>query len=187
MAPLLHLRDVALTFGGQPLLEAAEIAVSAGERVCLVGRNGSGKSTLLKIAAGLVEPDHADRFVQPDGGSNADAGSGTAYTAESAATSGPIEAYAALLEKRAAHAIAGTFDSRWKSWGAAYGSTANVDGDEAVVGSHNLDIDTYGLAAGAGWSEGDFAFGAALGGGHSSFDLDGGLGSGDAGIFHAGV
>ncbi|MGO4173292.1 ABC-F family ATP-binding cassette domain-containing protein [Bosea sp. TAF32] len=65
MAPLLHLRDVALTFGGQPLLEAAEIAVSAGERVCLVGRNGSGKSTLLKIAAGLVEPDSADRFVQP--------------------------------------------------------------------------------------------------------------------------
>jgi ATP-binding cassette subfamily F protein uup len=65
MAPLLHLRDVALTFGGQPLLEAAEIAVSAGEKVCLVGRNGSGKSTLLKIAAGLVEPDSAERFVQP--------------------------------------------------------------------------------------------------------------------------
>ncbi len=65
MAPLLHLRDVALTFGGQPLLEAAEIAVSAGVRVCLVGRNGSGKSTLLKIAAGIVEPDHAEIFVQP--------------------------------------------------------------------------------------------------------------------------
>ncbi|WP_439497765.1 ABC-F family ATP-binding cassette domain-containing protein [Bosea sp. (in: a-proteobacteria)] len=65
MAPLLHLRDVALTFGGQPLLESAEIAVSPGERVCLVGRNGSGKSTLLKIAAGLVEPDSAERFLQP--------------------------------------------------------------------------------------------------------------------------
>jgi ABC transport system ATP-binding/permease protein len=65
MAPLLHLRDVALTFGGHPLLEGAEIAVSAGERVCLVGRNGSGKSTLLKIVAGLVEPDSAERFVQP--------------------------------------------------------------------------------------------------------------------------
>ncbi|MFN3670775.1 MAG: ABC-F family ATP-binding cassette domain-containing protein [Bosea sp. (in: a-proteobacteria)] len=65
MAPLLHLRNVALTFGGQPLLESAEIAVSAGERVCLVGRNGSGKSTLLKIAAGLVDPDSAERFVQP--------------------------------------------------------------------------------------------------------------------------
>ena len=65
MAPLLHLRDVSLTFGGHPLLAGAEIAVSPGERVCLVGRNGSGKSTLLKIAAGLVEPDAADRFVQP--------------------------------------------------------------------------------------------------------------------------
>jgi ATP-binding cassette subfamily F protein uup len=65
MAPLLHLRDVALTFGGQPLLESAEIAVSAGEKVCLVGRNGSGKSTLLKIAAGLIEPDSAERFLQP--------------------------------------------------------------------------------------------------------------------------
>ncbi len=65
MAPLLHLRGVALTFGGQPLLEAAEIAVSPGERVCLVGRNGSGKSTLLKIAAGIVEPDSAERFLQP--------------------------------------------------------------------------------------------------------------------------
>lgn len=65
MAPLLHLREVALTFGGQPLLESAEIAVSPGERVCLVGRNGSGKSTLLKIAAGLVEPDSAERFLQP--------------------------------------------------------------------------------------------------------------------------
>jgi ABC-type polysaccharide/polyol phosphate transport system ATPase subunit len=56
MAPLLHLRDVALTFGGQPLLEAAEIAVSAGERVCLVGRNGSGKSTLLRLVSGIFKP-----------------------------------------------------------------------------------------------------------------------------------
>ncbi|MFZ5731851.1 MAG: ABC-F family ATP-binding cassette domain-containing protein, partial [Pseudomonadota bacterium] len=35
------------------------------ERIALIGRNGSGKSTLLKIAAGLVEPDRGDRFVQP--------------------------------------------------------------------------------------------------------------------------
>ena len=44
---------------------ASELSVSAGERVCLVGRNGSGKSTLLKIAAGLIEPDRGERFVQP--------------------------------------------------------------------------------------------------------------------------
>ena len=63
--PLLQLSDIALTFGGTPLLDGAELAVAAGERVCLVGRNGSGKSTLLKIAAGLIEPDRGTRFVQP--------------------------------------------------------------------------------------------------------------------------
>jgi ATP-binding cassette subfamily F protein uup len=63
--PLLLLQDIALTFGGEPLLEAAGLSVSAGERLCLVGRNGSGKSTLLKIAAGLIEPDSGTRFLQP--------------------------------------------------------------------------------------------------------------------------
>ncbi len=63
--PLIQLTDIALTFGGTPLLEGVELSVAPGERVCLVGRNGSGKSTLLKIVAGLVEPDHGTRFVQP--------------------------------------------------------------------------------------------------------------------------
>jgi ABC transport system ATP-binding/permease protein len=63
--PLIQLRDIGLTFGGTPLLTDAELSVSAGERVCLVGRNGSGKSTLLRIAAGLIEPDRGTRFVQP--------------------------------------------------------------------------------------------------------------------------
>ena len=63
--PLVQLSDIHLTFGGTPLLEGAELAVAPGERVCLVGRNGSGKSTLLKIAAGLIEPDRGERFVQP--------------------------------------------------------------------------------------------------------------------------
>jgi ATP-binding cassette subfamily F protein uup len=63
--PLLQLKDIALTFGGTALLTGAELSVSPGERVTLVGRNGSGKSTLLKIAAGLVEPDRGSVFVQP--------------------------------------------------------------------------------------------------------------------------
>jgi ATP-binding cassette subfamily F protein uup len=63
--PLLQLKDIALTFGGTPLLTGAELSVSTGERVSLVGRNGSGKSTLLKIAAKLVEPDRGSVFVQP--------------------------------------------------------------------------------------------------------------------------
>src|SRR5438876_2439384 len=63
--PLIQLKDIALTFGGAPLLSGVELSVSANERVCLIGRNGSGKSTLLKIAAGLVEADQGSRFVQP--------------------------------------------------------------------------------------------------------------------------
>src|SRR5688572_12623240 len=63
--PLLLLQDTRLTFGGTPLLEGAELSVSVGERVGLVGRNGSGKSTLLKIAAGMVQIDGGTRFAQP--------------------------------------------------------------------------------------------------------------------------
>jgi ATP-binding cassette subfamily F protein uup len=63
--PLLQLRNIALTFGGTPLLTNAELSVSERERVCLVGRNGSGKSTLLKIAAGLIEIDKGEVFRQP--------------------------------------------------------------------------------------------------------------------------
>src|SRR5882672_12377199 len=63
--PLLTLQDTHLTFGGTPLLEGAELSISERERVCLVGRNGSGKSTLLKIAAGSIQPDGGERFLQP--------------------------------------------------------------------------------------------------------------------------
>jgi ATP-binding cassette subfamily F protein uup len=65
MPPLLLLQDVALTFGGTPLLTSAELSVSPRERVCVVGRNGSGKSTLLKIAAGMVKADNGTTFLQP--------------------------------------------------------------------------------------------------------------------------
>jgi ABC transport system ATP-binding/permease protein len=65
MPPVLQLRDIRLTLGGQPLLEGAELAVAPRERIALVGRNGSGKSTLLRIAAGDIEPDAGTRFAQP--------------------------------------------------------------------------------------------------------------------------
>jgi ABC transporter len=64
-APLLLLQKINLTFGVTPLLSGAELAIAAGDRVCLVGRNGSGKSTLLRIAAGLMQPDAGYRFAQP--------------------------------------------------------------------------------------------------------------------------
>jgi len=63
--PLLLLQDVTLTLGGKPLLDGVNFGVSAGERLCLVGRNGSGKSTMLRIAAGEIAMDSGTRFLQP--------------------------------------------------------------------------------------------------------------------------
>ncbi|MEM8838640.1 MAG: ABC-F family ATP-binding cassette domain-containing protein [Pseudomonadota bacterium] len=64
--PLVQMKEIRLTFGGTPLLTNAELTLSEGERLCLVGRNGSGKSTFLKILAGDVHADHGERFLQPD-------------------------------------------------------------------------------------------------------------------------
>jgi len=63
--PILHLQDIHFTLGGAPLLGGAELAVSPGDRLCLVGRNGSGKSTLLRIAAGLLPAQEGVVFLQP--------------------------------------------------------------------------------------------------------------------------
>ncbi len=54
---LLSLRGVSLSFGGPKLLDGVDLAIEAGERVCLLGRNGEGKSTLLKLISGEIAPD----------------------------------------------------------------------------------------------------------------------------------
>lgn len=63
--PLLTLKDIHLSFGGDPVLQGAELMVLPEETVCLIGRNGSGKSTLLKIAADLIDCEEGERFVRP--------------------------------------------------------------------------------------------------------------------------
>ncbi|HCU89781.1 MAG TPA: ABC transporter ATP-binding protein [Gammaproteobacteria bacterium] len=52
--------QVSLAFGDQIILEASELAIEHGERVCLIGRNGAGKTTLLKLITGEIEPDHGE-------------------------------------------------------------------------------------------------------------------------------
>jgi ATP-binding cassette, subfamily C, bacterial CydD len=40
----------------RPVLDAIDLRVSPGERVCLVGESGAGKTSLLRVVAGLVPP-----------------------------------------------------------------------------------------------------------------------------------
>ena len=54
---LLRMRGIAAAIGAEVLFEEVDLALQAGERVCVVGRNGAGKSTFLSILAGLREPD----------------------------------------------------------------------------------------------------------------------------------
>ena len=55
--PLLRTRGIGAAVGAEVLFENVEIALEAGERVCVTGRNGAGKSTFLAVLAGLREPD----------------------------------------------------------------------------------------------------------------------------------
>ncbi len=54
---VISLTNAQLAFGHAALLDHAEFALEAGERVGLIGRNGTGKSSLLKILAGTAALD----------------------------------------------------------------------------------------------------------------------------------
>ncbi|MAS97268.1 MAG: ABC transporter ATP-binding protein [Verrucomicrobiales bacterium] len=54
---ILSATELTLSFGNQPILDGATLAIYSGEKVGLVGRNGCGKSTFLRIVA---EEEHAD-------------------------------------------------------------------------------------------------------------------------------
>ncbi len=62
MNNLLQLKDACLAYGTHPLLDNANMTLSAGEKLCLVGRNGTGKSSLLKVIAGTQALDDGQRL-----------------------------------------------------------------------------------------------------------------------------
>jgi NitT/TauT family transport system ATP-binding protein len=52
----LRVSNLTLSYGGEPVLENASIAVGQGQFVSLVGPSGSGKSSLLRAIIGLQAP-----------------------------------------------------------------------------------------------------------------------------------
>jgi len=57
---LLTLKNLALAYGHQHLLQEVNFQIERGERVCLVGRNGAGKSTLFRVISGQVQVDDGE-------------------------------------------------------------------------------------------------------------------------------
>ena len=62
--PVLVLRDVARSFGGQPAVRRLSLDVSRGRTTVLLGESGSGKSTLLRLMAGLLAPDSGEILLE---------------------------------------------------------------------------------------------------------------------------
>jgi ATP-binding cassette subfamily F protein uup len=60
LATLITLTDIQLAYGHHPLLDHADFAIQAGERIGLIGRNGAGKSSLLRLLDGWTQPDDGD-------------------------------------------------------------------------------------------------------------------------------
>ncbi|MDE2360172.1 MAG: ABC transporter ATP-binding protein [Betaproteobacteria bacterium] len=53
-SPLLALDRLAVAYGGIQAVKGIDLAVGAGELVCLIGANGAGKTTTLKGVCGLL-------------------------------------------------------------------------------------------------------------------------------------
>jgi branched-chain amino acid transport system ATP-binding protein len=53
---LLDVRGVRAGYGGLEVLHGIDLAVRAGEIVCLLGNNAAGKTTLVKVVLGLLTP-----------------------------------------------------------------------------------------------------------------------------------
>jgi NitT/TauT family transport system ATP-binding protein len=68
--PAVHVRRLGLSYPGKRrerpvhVLEQVDLAVQAGEFVCIVGPSGCGKTTLLNIIAGFIAPTRGEILVE---------------------------------------------------------------------------------------------------------------------------
>ena len=59
---IIELKDIAVAFDGEPVLNGLNLSISDGEFVTLLGPSGCGKTTTLRIIGGFITPDSGDVF-----------------------------------------------------------------------------------------------------------------------------
>jgi ATP-binding cassette subfamily F protein 3 len=63
---VLSVRDLSFSYdSSKPLIKDFKITISAGERICVVGKNGKGKTTLLKLLAGVLRSQSGNIVLNP--------------------------------------------------------------------------------------------------------------------------
>ncbi|MBW4544990.1 MAG: ABC transporter ATP-binding protein [Symplocastrum torsivum CPER-KK1] len=64
MTPLIELKGVSKSFGGNVILDQVDLTIYRGEALAVIGPSGTGKSTILRIIAGLLVADAGEIYVQ---------------------------------------------------------------------------------------------------------------------------
>ncbi len=59
---IIELKNIAVSFDGEPVLKDLNLSIADGEFVTLLGPSGCGKTTTLRILGGFVTPDSGDVF-----------------------------------------------------------------------------------------------------------------------------
>ena len=62
MKDIIALKDIAVSFDGEMVLDGFDLSIHDGEFVTLLGPSGCGKTTTLRIIGGFVTPDRGDVF-----------------------------------------------------------------------------------------------------------------------------
>lgn len=55
-SPIVEIRELCYTYGGQDILHDINLQLYEGDFVSIIGPNGGGKTTLLKLILGLLKP-----------------------------------------------------------------------------------------------------------------------------------
>ncbi len=59
---IVELKNISMSFDGEPVLKNLDLSISDGEFVTLLGPSGCGKTTTLRIIGGFITPDSGDVF-----------------------------------------------------------------------------------------------------------------------------